>query len=108
MERNDHLLWIAAEEASETTQRASKAARFGLNETEPGQSLTNAERIEEEFCHLIAAIEMLQAAGVLSKDLFNRRDVIDAKKAKVERYLLYSVQCGTLQEPSTWPSTDMK
>jgi hypothetical protein len=37
MTREQHLLTILAEECGEVVQRASKAIRFGLDESQPGQ-----------------------------------------------------------------------
>jgi hypothetical protein len=93
MNRLNHLLWVLAEECAEVAQRASKAARFGMDEVQPGQPLTNEERIWQEMNDLAALGEMLIAlrgSGGLS------RDAIEAKKEKVEKFLLYSAECGTL------------
>lgn len=93
MTRTEHLLSILAEECNEVAQRAIKALRFGLEEIEPGQDLNNAERIAQEFADLLAAIEMLQVEDVLG---YETRDQVDAKKLKVEKFLEYSRECGTL------------
>lgn len=42
------LLNILIEEAAEVIQRATKALRFGLQEIQPGQELTNAVRLAHE------------------------------------------------------------
>lgn len=47
MKRHEHLLSILAEECCEVGQRVSKALRFGLDEVQPGQDLSNAERIKQ-------------------------------------------------------------
>lgn len=97
MTRTDHLLWILAEECNEVAQRASKAARFGLGEIQPGQPLTNAERLMGEFAELTAAMKML-----LEEDRFSMPEdwdleaLADKKAAKVEKFLLYSKECGRL------------
>lgn len=96
MTRLEHLLWILSEECSETAQRASKAARFGLDDVEPGFRQNNAERIVGEFGDIIAAIEMLAEGGHIS--LPDLRAAIDAKKAKVEKFLTYSAERGTLSK----------
>jgi NTP pyrophosphatase (non-canonical NTP hydrolase) len=94
MQRTGHLLWVLAEECAEVAQRASKAARFGLTEVQPGQSHSNAERVMHEYADLVAAVEMLIEAGALPDlDLAAMKA---AKKAKVARYLAYSQTCGTL------------
>jgi hypothetical protein len=93
MNRTEHLLIILAEECAEVSQRVSKALRFGLNEVQPGQALTNEQRIWQEINDLAGVVEMIISArrsGGLS------RIAVDAKKAKVEKFLEYSQQCGTL------------
>ena len=94
MTRQEHLLTILIEECNETAQRATKALRFGLEETQPEQDLTNAERIVYEFNDIVAVMELLHAEGNLSK-------VFDAvasgiKKTKIEKYFSYSAHCGTI------------
>ena len=93
MDRTEHLLTILAEECAEIAQRASKALRFGLDEVQPGQELSNEQRLWNELNDLAGVGEMLIALrgrGGLS------RDAVEAKKAKVEAFLKYSEQCGTL------------
>lgn len=93
MTRDEHLYTIGAEEGVEVAQRMTKALRFGSDEIQPGQPLTNRQRILEEYAHLVAAMEML-GFRVEPESL---RPWIDAKKAKVERFLEYSRECGTLE-----------
>lgn len=94
MTRTDHLLWMLAEECAEVAQRASKAARFGLREVQPGQPFDNASRILLEFDDLMAIFEMLGDEGALP-DVISPC-AIEQKKAKVEKFLRYSEECGTL------------
>ena len=96
MNRMEHLLSIAAEEAVEVAQRATKALRFGLNEVQPGQELSNLERMRGELCDLLAAFEMVydEAGQRFGIDL----DAIAAKKAKVGKFLAYSRDLGTLTD----------
>ena len=91
MTREQHLLVILAEECSEVAQRVSKALRFGLGEIQPGQSLSNAERIRQEFGDLIAAFEM---TGIGHPNL----QQIDDKKRKVEDYFVYSQRLGCVEQ----------
>jgi hypothetical protein len=95
MNRTEHLLWLISEECNEVGQRASKAARFALDEIQPGQPLDNADRIMQEWYDLRAVMEMMVEEGLL-KPWANERETIDAKKAKVEKFLGYSAACGTL------------
>ena len=91
MTRDEHLLTIAAEECVEVAQQLTKALRFGMEEVQPGQELTNRQRIIAEFTELVAVLEM---AG-FPLQVVNGR-VIDAKVAKVEHFLKYSAECGRL------------
>lgn len=96
MNRLEHLLTILSEECAEVQQAGSKALRFGLYE---GKDLAaveygnNVERLKGELNDVRAMIEMLAAEGL---DLLYDIDAITKKKAKVEEYLLYSKECGTL------------
>lgn len=95
MTRSDHLLWILAEECAEVAQRASKAARFSLSEEQPGQAMSNAERIMQEVADLMAVVEMLVAENLLRwPDDYD--SLIRAKQAKVEHYLKHSAANGRL------------
>ena len=94
MNRMEHLLSIVAEEAVEVAQRATKALRFGIEEVQPGQALSNLQRMRGELYDLLAAFEMVhdEAGQQFGIDL----DAITAKKAKVEKFLGYSAELGTL------------
>jgi NTP pyrophosphatase (non-canonical NTP hydrolase) len=96
MNRIEHLLTIATEECAEVQQAATKALRFGLEEGKDCSAFehgSNVERLRYELNDLIAVVEMLESEGLnLSPDYESRK----AKKEKVERYLLYSKECGTL------------
>lgn len=104
MTRTEMLLTLLAEESAEVAQRCAKALRFGLAEVEPGQPLTNAQRIMAEVNDFIAVYQLL-AGPVVSPTtpLFRGRPedfmaAIVAKQQKVERYLSYSRECGTLTD----------
>lgn len=99
MNRTEHLLTIIAEECAEVSQCASKAARFGLLEVEPGQELTNAQRIIDEFNDLEAVITMLKWQPEFPCIDTNRQHANRLnKEQKVRKFLDYSAQIGTLQE----------
>lgn len=97
MTRKEHLLTIASEECVEIAlamaQRLSKALRFSLVEVQPAQPFTNAERIMQEFDDLVAVVEMCQHEGILPAGSNER---VAAKKRKVEEFLAYSEEVGTL------------
>lgn len=94
MTRLEHLLTILGEECNEVGQRTSKALRFGLDEVEPGQELTNRQRIAEEISDLIAIIGLLRVEAKLEIDQSPPR--LQAKLDKIETFLEYSRTCGTL------------
>lgn len=84
-----YLLTKLAEECNEVAQRCHKAQCFTLEEVQPGQELTNEERIAQELNDLFGTIEVLQEAGVKLPGLSDRK-AIDAKKAKLRKFLAYS------------------
>jgi len=93
--RTEHLLTTLAEECAEVAQRCSKALRFGLVEKQPGQDLTNAQRIEAEMADLIAVYGMLVDLGHVQPLVYLS---LAGKRRKVESYLAYSATCGTLTD----------
>lgn len=98
MNRAEHLFTTAAEEATEVGQRISKALRFGLSEVQPGQPLSNAERIVEEFHDLYSMIDWLQAEGHIPASISIRpdHDTMRRKREKVERFMAISREQGVL------------
>jgi hypothetical protein len=78
------LLIILMEEAAEVQQRAAKALRFGLDEIQPGQELTNANRIEDEVGDFIAIYQKLAARDVL--DVVRVGWAVHAKHQKVNNW----------------------
>ncbi len=94
MNHTEHLLSCLAEECTVVGQRVSKALRFGLSEVQPGQPLTNAERIAGELIDLLAVVGMLEDQGVL--DVPRDPVAITRKKEKVLKFMAYAEQCGSL------------
>jgi hypothetical protein len=95
MTRQDHLLVLVAEEATEVAIQACKALRFGLEDTKPGDNtVNNATRILHEMSDLKVAIGMLAEESVFfagSCPLPNEKNRWEkAKREKVERLLAYS------------------
>jgi len=75
-------------------QAAGKAFRFGLLDKNPASDSTNWVDLRKEVHDLVAVYEMLC-------DEFDRvetldRDLIEAKKVKVEHYMNYSAGLGRL------------
>ncbi|WP_172373286.1 hypothetical protein [Mesorhizobium sp. NZP2234] len=98
MTRREHLLSCLAEEGAEIGHRVSKALRFGLGEVQPGQSLTNAERIAEECVDLQAVFDMLAAEGIFPLMTAAELDAgKEAKRLRVEKYMLLARQVGALE-----------
>lgn len=102
MTRGDHLLTIVAEECVETAQRATKALRFGLEEVQPGQDMSNAKRLMQEFADLSMALMMLSeentAFGREYENAHQYTEWLDAKRSKVRHFLEYSAQQGRLDK----------
>ena len=96
MTRIENLLVIVAEECGETAQRATKALRFILEEIQPGQELTNAERLVYEFNDIVAVMELLEEAGVIKNAIDT--EAIAKKKARVAKYLERSVALGVITD----------
>lgn len=101
MTRQEHLLVILTEECAEVIKEADKALRFGLKDHDPhgDRTINNADLITAEFYDIIAIIGMLRDEGCLKRppveDVLNK---IETKKMKVEKYLKYSKECGTLTD----------
>lgn len=98
MTRADHFLWILAEECAEVAQRASKAARFSLDEIQPGQEYSNAERIMHEYADLVGTMNQMIVDGTLKypKDWDAR---VQAKGPRIEQFLKRSAEHGRLDTP---------
>ena len=79
------LLTILAEECCEVGQRVSKALRFGIKEIQPGQDLTNAERIMEELGDIFAVMELLEKQGIIDQTTIGK--FYEKKVPKLNRYL---------------------
>ena len=96
MNRTEHLLVILMEECSEVQKNTSKALRFGLDDHASDSDVNNAEMLTKEIGDLYAAIQMLFDDKNIIESPFNEH--INLKKIKVEKYLEYSKQKGTLIE----------
>lgn len=90
MNETEHLLTVLSEECAEVAQRACKAIRFGLSEIQPGQPEDNKRRLERELADLMAVAHMLGLQIRISDE--------DAKRKKLEKFMEYSRQLGTLTD----------
>lgn len=98
MNRFEHLLVITAEECSELAQETAKALRFGIFEMRDLPT-TNLERMQVEYNQLLAMVDMINdelSIASITDGLYRDEGIIEEKRAKVEKYLLYSKKCGTL------------
>lgn len=95
MNTTEYLLSCLIEECAEVIQRATKAQRFGLDEVQPEQELTNQQRLADELADLQGTIVLLHEEGVrLPYD----SGAVGKKKAKVKRFMDYSRQLGVLHK----------
>ena len=96
MNRTEHLLVCLMEECDEVGQRCSKALRFSLSEVQPGQPLSNAERIVGELKDLITIAEMLVECGAIP-DFTRSFPEVAAKAMKVEKFMELARAQGVLE-----------
>ncbi|MBO6509736.1 MAG: hypothetical protein JJ979_14885 [Roseibium sp.] len=96
MKREQFLLVKLAEEANEVSQRALKAAQFGLDEVQAGQSETNEQRLQAELSDMYGIVWMLgqDHDALIEPEL----PQVLAKRDKVEKYRAYSVELGMVEE----------
>lgn len=95
MNTTQYLLSCLIEECAEVIQRATKAQRFGLEEIQPEQSLSNRQRLAAELADLMGTIELLKEDGVR---LPIPAAAIEAKFDKVKKYMDYSRELGVLHK----------
>ena len=94
MNKTEHLLVCLAEECSEITKSVAKALRFGLDDGYPGTNETNLDNIIDEINDLYGVINMLVDAGI---PLHQNTGKIQSKINRVNKYMQYAVDRGTLQ-----------
>lgn len=102
MNRQEFLLTLLSEECAEVTQRCTKALRFGLDEVQTGQELSNAARINYEFCDLLSIHQTLVDEGYLPHMTNAEIQAAHAKKKqKATKYDKMSRDLGTLVDSDT-------
>lgn len=79
------ILTILIEECAEVQQRATKLLRFGRDEVQEGQPLTNAQQLSREVADLEVMVDMAQSLGLISVDDFDVQK--DRKRAKLAKYM---------------------
>ena len=95
MNRLEHLLTILTEECAEVQQATTKALRFGLDEGRDIKVL-NSQRMNLEMNDLFAVIEMIN--DEVGQFMYRDSRLLARKIEKVEKYLSYSKECGTLTD----------
>lgn len=83
--REREILNIIIEECAEIQHRACKALRFGMGEVQPGQTLTNAERLADEIGDFGGILELADAEGIVSEDRVLAASAV--KRRKLEKYM---------------------
>lgn len=98
MTRKEHLLICLAEECAEVQKEVTKILRFGLKDKpfiaggidhEP-----NDVRLENELNDVMAVVDMLRTEGIR---VWFSSEKAQAKKDKVEKYMKYAHEKGTLE-----------
>jgi NTP pyrophosphatase (non-canonical NTP hydrolase) len=79
------ILTILIEECMEVSQRGTKALRFGLEEVQPGQDLSNMQRISDEIGDLFAVYFAMEELGLVDHKCVDV--AISRKKKKLEKYM---------------------
>lgn len=99
MTRVQYLLTKLAEECNETAQRASKAIVFGLDDVQEGQYENNADRLRNEFCHIVAYMELLRDEGFIKLGEFDMEYEVQQKKHDLKKWYQYSISKGMVKDP---------
>ncbi len=92
MNNQEYLLVCLAEECAKVIQRVTKALRFGTSECQPGQELTNEERLKYELTDLFTICHLLKDEGI---DI--SFEPSEDKIKKVGNYMTYARLMGTLK-----------
>lgn len=95
MTETEHFLLCLAEECDEVGQRVMKALRFGLDEIQPGQPSTNAERITLELHDLNSVASTLCDMGVIPNP-YPTEATVAAKAAKIRKFMEIGRREGVL------------
>lgn len=95
MNRTEHLLVCLAEECDEVSQRVAKALRFGLDEVQAEQPLSNTARIVDELEDLISVALILHHEGIIPA-FYPKDSRVEKKRTKIEKYMAISREQGVL------------
>ncbi len=100
-----------AEKCAEVAQRALKQVQFGAEQIQKGTEvkegvappdkeagLTNRERLDLEINDFLAVVDVLQDMDEVSIETEEHVNAhIDAKREKIQKYLKYSQELGTVE-----------
>lgn len=99
--REQALLVKLSEECAELSQRSTKALRFGMLETQPGQDRNNLARLLDEFLDVMTVMEMLITdspyESQAEKFCSNEENDFEHRSAKIDKYMKYSQALGIVQ-----------
>ncbi len=99
MNKSEYLVLKLMEECAEVTQRCSKILCFGIQEKENGQKSTNEERLISEINDFMGVLTLLENKKILRAPTTTELMIaIKNKIAKVEKFMEYSKECGTLHD----------
>lgn len=76
------------EEAVEIAQRGTKLLRFGIDEIQPGQELTNKARLSQEIGDLLGVLDFAIECGLVSPAVVH--EAKRAKPAKLRKFLQHA------------------
>lgn len=95
-----YLSLLLGEECNEVAQRASKLSRFGYDEVQPGQPLSNIERVQEEKTDFMVVYALLlDATGHNDPDAFYIDSKAHRRKLhKLVKFTQLSVEQGMISQ----------
>jgi hypothetical protein len=97
MNREQYLLLKLIEELGEAAKNAAKAMQFGGEDKEPGQGLTNFDRLYLELDDVRASIAMLHMESGSKFNYSPNATNIEHKITKVEHYYGVSQELGKVK-----------
>lgn len=93
---DQYLLNLVQEECAEIAQRASKAIRFGLKQTQSGQIENNAQRLVREVVDLSAVLKLLEERGAIENP-YDMDAMLFQKEARIKSYIQRARLEGVLE-----------
>jgi hypothetical protein len=97
-EHQREIVTVLIEEAAEVQHRATKLLRFGGDEIQPGQPLTNIDRLSAEVGDFLETVDWCLRAGTLTAS------AIDAGRAHKRRQLTKYLQTAPPPASNICPS----